>query len=447
MNIVIAGAGAVGTHLAKMLSRQEHNILLIDSDQEKVEALESQLDIMSVVGSCTSIGALKDAEVGKCDLYIAVNPLEDQNINSAILAKKLGAKRTIARVNNSEYLESENAEYLKSIGIDTLIYPERLAAEEIVASLKQIGSRQLHEFSDGRLQLIGIKLWDKALILNHTLAKMGEIYGADQFRLVAIKRDNKTLIPRGNDVLKYGDLIFVVTKPSFIQNVFALCGKEQFEIKNIVIVGASRIGIKTASLLEKHYNVKIIEKDREKCIQLADKLKYTLIINGDGRDLTLLREEGIKNIDAFISVTTSSETNILSCLLAKKMGVKKSVAEVENIDYIDLAENIGIGTLINTKLIAASHIYRYTMNVDVKHLKFLTFSEAEVFELQAEAGSKITRHQLKDMNFPEDATIGGIIRGNTTIIAKGDVQIQAGDNVVVFALQSAIKKVIKYFQK
>lgn len=447
MNIVIAGAGAVGTHLAKMLSKQEHNILLIDSDQEKIEALESQLDIMSVVGSCTSIGALKDAEVGKSDLYIAVNPSEDQNINSAILAKKLGAKRTIARVNNSEYLENENAEYLKSIGIDTLIYPERLAAEEIVTSLKQIGSRQLHEFSDGRLQLIGIKLWDNALILNHTLAKMGEIYGADQFRIVAIKRDNRTLIPRGNDILKYGDLIFVVTKPSFVQNVFALCGKEQFEIRNIVIVGASRIGIKTASLLEKHYNVKIIEKDREKCIQLADKLKSTLIINGDGRDLTLLREEGIRNIDAFVSVTKSSETNILSCLLAKKMGVKKSVAEVENIDYIDLAENIGIGTLINTKLIAASHIYRYTMNVDVKHLRFLTFSEAEVFELEAESDSKITRYELKDMHFPEDATIGGIIRGNETIIAKGDVQIQAGDNVVVFALQSAIKKVIKFFQK
>lgn len=447
MNIVIAGAGAVGTHLAKMLSRQEHNILLIDSDQEKIENLESQLDIMSVVGSCTSIGALKDAEVGKCDLYIAVNPSEDQNINSSILAKKLGAKRTIARVNNSEYLENENADYLKSIGIDTLIYPERLAAEEIVASLKQIGSRQLHEFSDGRLQLIGIKLWDSALILNHTLAKMGEIYGADQFRLVAIKRENKTIIPRGSETLKYGDLIFVVTNPSFVPNVFALCGKEQFEIKNIVIVGASRIGVKTASLLEKNYNVKIIEKDREKCIQLADKLKSTLIINGDGRDLSLLREEGIKNIDAFISVTKSSETNILSCLLAKKMGVKKSVAEVENIDYIDLAENIGIGTLINTKLIAASHIYGYTMNVDVKHLKFLTFSEAEVFELEPEEGSKITKHELKDMHFPEDATIGGVIRGQETIIAKGDVQIKAGDHVVIFALPNAVKKVIKYFQK
>ena len=432
MNIVIAGAGSVGTHLAKMLSRQEHNIMLIDTDEEKLAELESQLDILSTVASCTSIGALKDAEVDKCDLFIAVNPQEDQNINSAILAKKLGAKRTIARVNNSEYLETENAEYLRSIGIDSLIYPERLAAEEIVA--------------DGRLQLLGIKLWENAPILNHTLIKMAATYGADHFRIVAIKRHNQTIIPRGNDELKYGDLIFVVTRPDFIPKVFFLCGKEPYEIKNIVIVGASRIGVKTASLLEKNYNVKIIEKDREKCIQLTDKLKSTLIINGDGRDLDLLREEGIQNIDAFISVTGSSETNILSCLLAKKMGVKKSVAEVENIDYIDLAENIGIGSLINTKLIAASHIYRYTMKVDIKHLKFLTFSEAEVFELEARPGSKITRYPIKDIGFPRDATIGGIFRGNETIIATGDVQIQAGDNVVIFCLQNTVKRVVKYFQ-
>ena len=357
MDIVIAGAGEVGTHLANMLSKQEHNIMLIDSDEEKLELLGNQLDVMSIVGSCTSIGALKDAGVHKCDLFIAVNHQEDQNINSAILAKKLGAKQTIARVNNSEYLEDENKEYLKMIGIDSLIYPERLAAEEIVASLKQSGSRQLHEFSDGRLQLLGIKLWENAPVLNLTLIKMAERYGAQHFRVVAIKRADRTIIPRGNDSFRYGDLVFIVTKPFYVPNVFALCGKSQYEVKNVVIVGGSRIGIKTASLLEKNYNV-----------------------NGDGRDLALLREEGIKNTDAFISVTHSSETNILSCLLAKKLGVKKSVAEVENIDYIDLAENIGIGTLVNTKLIAASHIYRYTMNVDVKHLKFLTFSEAEVFD-------------------------------------------------------------------
>ena len=250
MNIVIAGAGSVGTHLAKMLSRQEHNIMLIDTNQEKLEELESQLDILSVVASCTSIGALKDAEVGKCDLYIAVNPQEELNITSAILAKKLGAKQTIARVNNSEYLETEQTEYLKSIGIDSLIYPERLAAEEIVGSLKLTGSRQMHEFSDGRLQLLGIKLWENAPILNHTLIKMAEKYGADQFRIVAIKRRNHTIIPRGNDELQYGDLIFVVTRPAFISEVFALCGKEPFELRNIVIVGASRLGSKAASVVD-----------------------------------------------------------------------------------------------------------------------------------------------------------------------------------------------------
>jgi len=447
MNIVIAGAGEVGTHLANMLSKQEHNILLIDSDQEKLELLQNQLDVLFIVGSCTSIGALKDAGVDKCDLFIAVNHFEDQNINSAILAKKLGAKQTIARVNNSEYLESTNTEYLKMIGIDSLIYPERLAAEEIVASLKQSASRQLHEFSDGRLQLIGIKLWENAPILNMTLIEMAKKFGADQFRVAAIKRSDRTIIPRGNDSFLYGDLVFIVTRPFYVSNVLTLCGKSQHEIKNVVIVGGSRIGAKTASLLEKNYNVKIIEKDREKCFELADKLKSTLVINGDGRDLTLLREEGIKNTDAFISVTHSSETNILSCLLAKKLGVKKSVAEVENIDYIDLAENIGIGTLVNTKLIAASHIYRYTMNVDVKHMKFLTFSEAEVFELTAEPGSKITKKTLADIHFPDNATVGGVIRDEEAIIAKGDVQIQANDNVVIFALPSAVKKVIKLFQR
>lgn len=447
MNIVIAGAGEVGTHLAKMLSKQEHNIMLIDQDEEKIELLEDQLDIMSIVGSCTSIGALRDAGVPGCDLYIAVNHLEDQNINSAILAKKLGAKQTICRVNNSEYLESENAEYLRMIGIDSLIYPERLAAEEIVRSLKQSGTRQLHEFSDGRLQLLGIKLWENAPILNLTLAQMAQRYGAEHFRVAAIKRSDHTIIPRGNDSFRYGDLVFFVVKPFYVSNLFSLCGKSQHEIKNVVIVGGSRIGCKAASLLEKNYNVKIIEQDREKCFLLADKLKSTLVINGDGRDLSLLREEGIKNTDAFISVTHSSETNILSCLLAKKLGVKKNVAEVENIDYIDLAENIGIGTLVNTKLIAASHIYRYTMNVDVKHLKFLTFSEAEVFELVAEQDSKITRKTLAEMRFPENATVGGVTRNGDAIIATGQVQIQAGDNVVIFALPSAVKKVIKLFQK
>ena len=276
---------------------------------------------------------------------------------------------------------------------------------------------------------------------------MAATYGADDFRVVAIKRAEKTIVPHGNDYFLYGDLVFIVSKPDYIPHVFELCGKSQHEIKNIVIVGGSRIGIKAASLLEKHYNVKLIEKDREKSILLADKLKSTLIINGSGQDLALLREEGIKNTDAFISVTNSSETNILSCLLAKKLGVKKSIAEVENIDYIDLAENIGIGTLINTKVIAASNIYRHTMNVDVKHLKFITFSEAEVFEVVAEPRSRITRNALKEIKFPHDATIGGVIRDGEVLIAKEDTLIREGDQVVIFALPTVVKKVLKFFHR
>ena len=447
MKIIIAGAGNVGTHLAKLLSREKQDIILMDDDEEKLSALSANFDLLTVAASPSSISGLKEVGVKEADLFIAVTPDESRNMTACMLATNLGAKKTVARIDNYEYLLPKNKEFFQKLGVDSLIYPERLAAEEIVASLKQSGSRQLHEFSDGRLQLLGIKLWENAPVLNLTLIKMAERYGAQHFRVVAIKRADHTIIPRGNDSFRYGDLVFIVTKPFYVPNVFALCGKSQYEVKNVVIVGGSRIGIKTASLLEKNYNVKIIEKDREKCILIADKLKSTLVINGDGRDLALLREEGIKNTDAFISVTHSSETNILSCLLAKKLGVKKSVAEVENIDYIDLAENIGIGTLVNTKLIAASHIYRYTMNVDVKHLKFLTFSEAEVFEVTAEPGSKITRKTLADMNFPENATVGGVIRNGDAIIAKGDVQIEAGDKVVIFALPSAVKKVIKLFQK
>lgn len=447
MKIVIAGAGEVGTHLAKMLSRQDHSIMLIDSDREKLEQLESQLDILAEEASCTSIGALQDAGVSDCDLFIAVNHQEDLNINSSILAKHLGAKYTITRVNNSEYLEEDNMAYMKTIGIDTMIYPERLAAEEIVSALKMAGTRQQHEFSDGRLQLLGIKIWENAPVLNLSLIKTAQTYGTDNFRVVAIKRGDQTIIPRGNDTFRYGDLAFFVTKPMYIPEIYSICGKSRIEIKNIIIVGGTRIGFKAASLLEQHYNVKLIEKDKERCLELADKLKSTLVINGDGRDLSLLREEGIRNTEAFVCLTGSSETNILTCLLAKKLGVKKTVAEVENLDYTDLAENLGIGTLINTKLIAAANIYRYTINVNVKHLKFVTFSEAEVFEVTVEPDARITRGTIAELDIPENANIAGIIRNGEAIIAKGDVRIQPGDDVVIFALPSAVKKVLRMLRK
>lgn len=445
MNIVIAGAGAVGTHLARMLSTQEHNIILMDSNENKIAAIESQLDILTILGSCSSISDLLDAKVNKADLYIAVTQTEELNLTSSILAKKLGVKKTIARIDNNEYLEEDTYKHWKQMGVDHMIYPETLAAEEVISSLKLTGTRQLHEFSEGKLVLYGIKLWENAKIIDKTLEEAIKEFNMVDTRIVAINRDNITIIPHGRNSFRYGDLIFVITKPEGVDNMLDLCGKKRLDIKNIIIVGGSRIAKRTAMSLEKNYNVKLFETDREKCNKLNDVLQNTLIINGDGTDLSLLKEEDIETTDAFLSLTGNSETNILACLLAKKFGVKKSVAEVENIDFIDLASNLGIGTLINKKMIAASYIYRHTMTSKVEQFKCLTASEAEVFELIAQPDSKITKKQLKDINFPKEANIGGIIRGEDAIIAKGSDQIVAGDRVVVFTLPSAIRKVEKYF--
>lgn len=446
MKIVIAGAGAVGTHLAKMLSHQDHDIILLDSDEEKLKEIDSHLDLLTIVGSCASLQDLREANVKKADLFIAVTQSETTNITSTILAKKLGANKTIARIDNQEYLVPENKEYLKSLGIDELIYPERLAAKEVISYLSRSGTRQVYEFSGGKLILYGIKISSKSIIMDKTMAEVAEMTADVDFRAVAIKREDRTIIPRGHNRFSRGDLVFVVSKPESIEKVMLLAGKPKYDIKNAMILGGSRIGQKTAMELGKKMNLKLLEIDKDKSLKLADVLQDALVINGDGRDKELLIEEGIHKMDAFVAVTGNSETNILACLLAKKMGVKRTIAEVENIDYIDLADNIGVGTMINKKLLAASYIYRFTMDADVQHCKWLTVSDAEVMELVAKPGSKITKGELKDLNFPDDANIGGVIRGNKSIIATGDTEIQEDDKVVVFTLPSAIKKVEKFFK-
>ncbi len=446
MKIVIAGAGAVGTHLAKMLSNQDHDIILLDSDEEKLKEIDSHLDLLTIVGSSSSLNDLKEAQVKKADLFIAVTQSEETNITSTILAKKLGAIKTIARIDNQEYLIPENREYLRSLGIDELIYPERLAAKEVISYLSRSGTRQIYEFSGGKLLLYGIKISSKSEIMDKTMVEVAEMTKGLDFRAVAIKRGDTTIIPRGHNRFSRGDLVFVVSKPEIMEKVMLLTGKQKYEIKNAMILGGSRIGQKTAMELGKKMNLKLLEIDKEKSLKLADRLQDTLVINGDGRDKELLKEEGIHKMDAFVAVTGNSETNILACLLAKKMGVKRTIAEVENIDYIDLADNIGVGTMINKKLLAASYIYRFTMDADVQHCKWLTVSDAEVVELVAKPGSKITRDDLMNIDFPEDANIGGVIRGEEGIIAAGDTRIMADDKVVIFTMPSAIKKVEKLFK-
>lgn len=400
MRIFIAGAGEVGTHLAKMLCNAKHDVILMDEDEEKLRRIDSHFDLMTIVGTISSIEDLKEANVKSCDLFIAVPPYQDMSILSCILAKKLGAKTTIARVNNHEYLLSENTEFFRQLGIDELIYPEQLAAKEVVTSLKQIGTRQVVEFTGSKLVLFAIKVRENALMVGKTMAEISAMYEEQIYNIVAINRHGETIVPHGNELVIHNDLIYVITTIESSKQVLQDAGKKQFDIKNVMILGGSRIGKKVAEELEDNYNVKLIEIDKDKAARLADQLERTLLINGDGRNLDLLKDEGIQKMDAFVAVTGNSEVNILACQLAKKMGVKKSVAEVENMDYLDLAENIGIGTLVNKKLIAASHIYRYTVRAHVANVKCLIATEAEVLELIAQPGSKITKEPIsKSYNF------------------------------------------------
>jgi trk system potassium uptake protein TrkA len=445
MNIVIAGAGEVGTYLASMLSKENHDIVLVDEDKIRLDQIATQVDLLTVTGAANSISDLRSAGISKADLFIAVTPFESRNVLACILAKELGAQKTLARINNAEYLQKAFKNKFLEMGVDELIYPETLAAKEIIAAVKQPGARVTHEFSNGKLMLLGIKIRENAEIVNKSLIEIATSTN-DVFRAVAITRNGKTIIPHGKDYVLPEDVVYFITTPNKLDQLYLKTGKSNFGVKNIMFLGGSRIAQKTAEKLSDQFNVKIIDSDKERCQEIADKLHNVLVINGDGRNLELLKEEGIEKMDAFVAVTGNSETNILTCQLAKRMGVRRTVAEIENIDFISLAEQVGIGSVINKKYIAASFIYRFSMTSEISSFKCLSSTEAEVVEVTAKAGSKVTTRLISQIDFPDDAKIGGIIRGNTGFIAKGDTQIMEGDKVVIFALPQAVKKIDKFFK-
>lgn len=445
MRIIVAGAGEVGSHLAKMLSQENHDIVLIDPDEEKLKQIGANLDVLTRSGSATSISLLIDSDVKRADLFIAVATSEEINITASILSKKLGAKKTIARIDNPEYLFPKYRDHFTSLGIDYMIYPEMLASKEVVGLLQQTGTINIADFSGGKLSLFTIKLEEDAPIINKSIIETTQGIDYQNYRVVAITRNGETIIPRGEDKFLAGDMLYIISNQSGIPGLMEFSGKKKYDIHNIMILGGSRIGMLTSKEIGSQHNVKLIELDREKSYRLSNLLNNTLVINGDGRDMNLLIEEGIKNMDAFISVTGDSETNILSCVLAKNMGVKRTIAEVENMDYITLAENMGIDTIINKKLITASRIFHFTASETVTSIKYLTGTDAEVLEFVVREDSKITRGALNQIDFPKGSIIGGVIRDKSSFIANGYTLIKPDDRVVVFALPSAINKVGKYF--
>ncbi|MEE1175199.1 MAG: Trk system potassium transporter TrkA [Paludibacteraceae bacterium] len=443
MKIIIAGAGAVGTHLAKMLSKEKHTIVLLDEKTEKIKQLESSYEILAVVGSPTSLKDLREAQVPSADLFVAVTPYESTNITACLLATNLGAQKTLARIDNQEYLLPKNKEFFKSMGVDSLIYPERLAADEIVNGLKKGWVRQYLEFSDGELVVLATKIRESSPLCDQQL--MHAFQANNRLRVVVIKRGNETIIPTGKDQIKVNDIVYFLTTREGTEEVRILSGKEEFEIGSTMFLGASRIGVRAIQELPSSMNIKVIEQDKEKSMQLLEKTDKALVINGDGRDISLLKEEDIESYDAFVALSGNSETNILACLAAKNLGVKRTIAEVENNDYISMAESLDIGAIINKKIIAASHIYQLILGGDVS-VKCLTFVDVLVVELMAEDDSAITKDMLKNLKLPKNTTIGGIVRNDKGIVAVGDTQIQAGDRVLVFCGEDTVHKIEKLFK-
>lgn len=443
MKIIIAGAGEVGCHLAIMLSGEDQDIILIDGDQSKLDAIDSNYNLMTWNGSTSSFQTLRDVGVKDCDLYVAVTPFETRNITSCSIAKRLGATKTVARIDNSEFLKPENGKILKSVGADYLIYPENLAANEIHSALQHNWTRYWGELHDGKLVLIGVKLHTKSELIDKKLRDI--TFSTHDFHVAAIKRNNETIIPTGNDELRHDDIVYFITTPPYVEQVREICGKRKRVIKRAMIMGGTRIAKRFATLYGDKYDVRIIESNRAVCEEMATNLPNCEIVHGDGRDIEVLRENNIYQYDAFLALTDSSEGNILSCLTAKEFGVPKTVADVENLQFFSQAENLNIGTIINKKLLASSKIFKLLLDADESSAKFLVLADAEVAELQAKKGSKITKALVKDLHLPFGMTLAALARGEQCELISGMTQIQPGDYVVVFCLSGMFSKVEKLF--
>lgn len=444
MRIVIAGAGEVGTHLAKLLSREDMEISLLDESQERLGDLSANYDMLTKVGNPTSIHDLRDIGVKDCDLFISVTPHETENMTACLIANSLGAKRTLARIDNYEYLLPENKKFFENMGLNHLIYPEVLAANEIEESLRTNWMRYHLHLCQGALELCIIKVRAAAKILGKAFAS--GVYNHGKYRIVAIKRDQTTIIPRGHDTVEENDLVYCVCPKENMEYMREELGKSKREIKNVIFFGGGRIARKAATELTDEMNIKIIEKDRELCKILSEKVPNALIINDDGTDMDVLREEGIQDADAFVAVTDSSEANIFACLAAQRFGVRKTIAEVENIDYIPMAEGLDIGTVLNKKTIAASYIYQMLLDASVRGVHNLTSADAEIVEFYAKEDSTITKRLVKDLDLPAEANIGGIVRAGEGILVNGDTQIIAGDLVVVFCKSHVIRNLERFFK-
>lgn len=447
MKIVIAGAGDIGFHLAKMLSSDQHDIILIDTNESVLEYAASHFDIMTIKGDASSVSVLQNANADRSDLFIAVTTFESINIVSCILAKRLGAKQTIARVNKQEYIDLKQKEEFRLLGVDKVIFPTRLAAYEIGRLLKITTEvTDNFEFEAGKMSVIGLKLEETSPFAGRTLRELDEAYPHMQSRPIALLRGSTTILPRSSTRMQLGDHVYFITLAKDRQQLLQIIGTQEVKIKKVMILGGESVGFETAKLLDKRYSLTIVEKNKEIAKRLVEALDNALVIEGDPSNIELLKEEGMLSMDALVAVTPNSETNIIASLIAEHSGVPRTIALVTNTDYTHISQHIGIDTIINKKIIAANNIFRYVKKGNVEAITSLHGVDAEIIEYIIDNESILTKKPLREIEFPEDAIVAGVIRGNDSIVPSGDFQIQLRDKVIILGMTTSLQQIDDLFR-
>ncbi|MEZ4917838.1 MAG: Trk system potassium transporter TrkA [Saprospiraceae bacterium] len=446
MKIVIAGAGDVGFHLAQLLESENQDITLIDTNDEVLEHANKHLDVLTVKGDAASIVVLDNAEVQRAQLFLAVTTSEKTNLLSALLAKKMGASQTVARVSNAEYLDPIQLKGFQEMGIDNLFSPTLLAAQEVDRLLQRCSFTDVFDFEDGKISIIGITIDRDSPLVNRSMKEIDKTTPDFLMKAIALLRSGITIIPNKDMVLKSGDHLYLMTKKEYIDQVTDFVGKSIQKVKKVMIAGGSPLALPVARILEENYKVTLIEQNNESCKRLVEQLHETLVIKGNPSNLDLLKEEGLEGMDAFISLTPNSETNIITSLMAKEAGLFKTIALVDNAVYTHVSQNIGVDTIINKKVIAANNIFRFVRKGKIEAITSLHGVNAEVIEFVVHKSNQLTKKPIGKLHFPKQALIAGIVRGDEVFIPDGDFQLQIQDKVIVLAMPEAIGKMESLFQ-
>lgn len=443
MKITIAGAGQVGSYLARYLSTENQDIYIVDPDPERLRALDMDFNLMTVMGDPVEFSALRDAKADKADMFIAVTPVTSDNLVACGMAKSMGARLTVARVDRAEYAGAESREVLARMGVDKVIFPELLASETILDSLRHPWTRNWHEFPGTGVVMLAVRVKRDAPISGKPLRELSMHSG--HLHVSAVRRGGRTLIPYGDTIVESDDVLYLTTVGDGVRAVKQLAGRGEKRIHQVLISGGGKLARTLVARGRGEFSFTILEEDMELCRRLTRECPHCRIINGDASDDSALEQAGLFDSDAFIALSESDQSNILDCMSAGEAGVGKRIAEIERDRYLDKAEALGISSIINKQHITASAIFQLMLDADAASAKCLPLTDAEVGRLCVVEGSWLSAGMVKDLRLPHELTFAAMIRGGHGELVTGTTRLEPGDEVIVFCLSGALHKVEKLF--